>query len=353
MKNKINILEYSITFFIISIAPFLGIGIFNLLKVAKTDSIISILLSIIIGLLILLIFIRINNYKPNLSLKEKIIDLFDKKIATILIIVISISFFILSLIISYNINSFIISQFLSETPILFIAIITDILVIYLSSKKINIITRVSGILGILSILLILVATISGYKCINLDNINPLFSNEFMNTIKGTFNIILFNTIYIFLFLIIPKQMVKNSQNINKYITISLIFGFVTFLVITVYTISTLGIDLSLLYHYPAYIVMKKITIFGFIDKIENFIIVHWIFEMFILLNMIIYFLSKMTNIKPYILVISKTLIYTIFFYNSTFYNYIVSKYLPLISIIIIICILLIYIKIKTPKRFKK
>ena len=112
----------------------------------------------------------------------------------------------------------------------------------------------------------------------------------------------------FILLIIPKNSIKNNKHFNKAIIIALTSEFILFLLIIIYTIGSLGIDLALKYHYPAYIVMKEISIFGFIDKIENFIVIHWIFEMFIILSLITYFVSKMTNIKTKVISIYLSLI---------------------------------------------
>ena len=346
MKDRISILEYISILILIILSPFLGIGIYNILKIAKVDSYISIIIGYIMSILLICIFKKINDYKPDLNLKNKIEILFNKNIAFLIITILSICYFLISCILSYNINSFIISQFLSETPILFISIILSILIIYINKKGIEVISRTSFILAILSIILIFIAVIGRYQYFDLSNLKPILKNGIYNPIMGSIYCFLINSINIFLLLIIPKNNISSNKKLYKYIFIGLTLSFIIFLIITIYTISTLGINLSLLYHYPSYIAMKEITIFGFIDKIENFIIIHWIFEIFICITLIIYFIYKMCNIKPIITIILNITLYTIIFKNSTLFNYLVTKYIPIISIIILLLILIIYFKIK-------
>ena len=344
--KKINLLEYTSTFFMIIIAPFLGMGLYNLLIKANIDSSISVILGYILSFSFLVIFFKINNYKPDLNLKEKINTLFNKKISILIISILCLALFLMASALSYNLNSFVISQFLSETPIIFIAIIIGILIIYINNKGIEIIFRVSNLLFFINIILLIVAIFGNYNRIDLTNMLPLLSIGIERPIIGSIYILIFQLIYMFILLIIPKNSIKNNKHFNKAIIIAITCAFILFLLIIIYTIGSLGIDLTLKYHYPAYIVLKEISIFGFIDKIENFIIIHWVFEIFILLSLIIYFINKMTNIKPYILVITNILFYTIIFRNSTLYNYIVSTYMPYLSITILIIMLAICFKIK-------
>ena len=343
MKDKIDKLEFCSMVFMLIMSPFLGMGIYNLLKFSNNDAVISIFISYILNIIIFLIFKYIFNYKPKLDLNKKLNTLFKTKYIKISL---ALLFFINLTALSYNINSFIISQFLSETPIIFIVIIISILIIYINKKGIQIISRVSTFLALLSIILILIAIFGSYSTFDLTNILPILKDGIKAPLLGSFYTLTINSIYIFVLLIIPKENINNNQKLNKYIFITSSIVFLIFIAITTYTISVLGINLALMYHYPAYITMKEITIFGFIDKIENFIIIHWIFEMFITLSLIVYFVSKLTDIKPIIIITFNILFHITIFTNSTKFNYLVTRYIPISSVLIIIIMLIISIKIK-------
>ena len=342
--RRISLLEYLSTFFMIIVAPFLGMGLYNLLIKASIDSSVSILIGYILSFAFLIIFIHINNYKPNLDLKDKINSLFKK--SKIIIILLSITLFCMSLCLSYNINSFIISQFLSETPIIYTMVIMGLLIIFINIKGITTIFRVSNFLFYINIILLLIAIFGNYNKIELINMLPILTNGFNRPLLGGIYVLIFQIIYIFILLIIPKDNISNSKHMNIGLFITLTFAFILFLLIIIYTVGSLGINLTLKYHYPAYIVMKEVSIFGFIDKIENFIIIHWIFEMFILLSLITYFINKLTNIKSYILIILNIILCIIIFKNSTLYNTITSILIPASSIIILLIMITIYFRIK-------
>lgn len=342
MKDKINNIEFSITMFMLAISPFLGMGIYNLLKIAKINSPITIIVSYLLTLCLMPLFLKIYNYKTELNLKEKIYTLFSKKTAYIFCLIISICFLIMASCLSYNLNSFMISQFLDETPIIIMAIIFGILITYINSKGIYSITRLATLFFVINFILIGIAITGDYINVDISNIKPLFNGDYNSIFKGAIYTTLLNVTYIFLMLIIPK---KSMNNDNKTIFLWISLVFILFLIVIIHTISVLGIDLALLYHYPGYIILKEINLFGFIDKIENFIIIHWIFEVFITLSLTTYFINKMTNIKPYIITFIMIFLYLLIFKNSTFFNYFVTEYIPFIASIILMIIIIIAIRI--------
>ena len=334
------------------VSPFLGIGIYNPIKVANIDSTISIILGYLLSFIILFLFIKINDYKINLNLKDKVYTLFNKNIATIITIILSLSFFVLACVLLYNINSFVITQFLSETPMIFIAIILGLLIIYINSKGIETITRVATLLFFIGIFLTLFDFIGQYNRIEFINLKPILVEGIKRPIVGSLYIIIINTIYAFVALVIPKNNIINNKNMNKALTITMSLSFILFFATTCFTIGSFGIDLASLYQYPAYMVLKEISILNFIDKIENFIIIHWIIEIFITISLVTYFINKMTDIKSYIIV-TMMIICMFFFKNSTFFNYFVTNFIPIFSVIIMLCMSIICIKITTKKRLSK
>ena len=269
---------------------------------------------------------------------------FNSKIISIILVIL---IFILGIIINYDINSFIITNFLSETPLLFIMILLGILITYINNKGITTIIKVNTLLCFISILLILTSFIGEYNKVELNNLLPLLTTGIKRPFIGSLYILLFNSIYIFILLIIPKNTVDNYKNKSLIITITITF--ILYFIMSIFTIGSLGINLVSLYEYPIYITLKEITIFNFIDKIENFIIIHFIFESFISLSLITYFIHKMLNIKPYIIVIL-LICFTLFFKNNTFFTSITGILIPICSLLILLFILLISIKIEIKKR---
>ena len=63
-------------------------------------------------------------------------------------------------------------------------------------------------------------------------------------------------------------------------TISYIISILALFAIVILTLGNLGIYLASIYQYPEYIVLKRIKIFNFIDRIENILTIQFIFSMF-------------------------------------------------------------------------
>ena len=79
-QNKINSLQLSSILVMMMMASYLGAGVFSVIKAAGVDAYLSIILGGIIGSIILIMFTYIFNYEPNLTLDQKIIKLFGKKL---------------------------------------------------------------------------------------------------------------------------------------------------------------------------------------------------------------------------------------------------------------------------------
>ena len=150
---------------------------------------------------------------------------------------------------------------------------------------------------------------------------------------------------------IPKNKVTVPKKYTKTIIISYIVGAIISFGLVITTFGVLGIDLVNAFEYSEYIVLRKIKLLGFLERIENIISLQWIIGSFVYLSVIIYTISKtipFKSIKAHkwtnltigiILIILTTMIFkdnTIFdTYVKNIFPYIISGLL-LIYIIVII-----------------
>ncbi len=119
------------------------------------------------------------------------------------------------------------------------------------------------------------------------------------------------------------------------------------LLISVFTIGVLGQYLASFYQYPEYILLKKVNLFGFIDRIENILSIGWILSTYATLTLIIYYISNFIkkndkgNIIPFIITLLIILSSIFIFKNNTTFNmYITNIYPYIISILFIIMIII-------------
>ena len=122
------------------------------------------------------------------------------------------------------------------------------------------------------------------------------------------------------------------------------------------TSACLGKYLLLQYQYPVYMTLKRISIFGFIDRIENFLSIEWILSSFIAYTIpLCYIKDTITNknnkiINLIIIIITIVLSINIF-KNNTSFNYYLDSIYPyiLLSLLIVFIIIFIFTCIKKKK----
>lgn len=354
-KDKINNIQFSCLIVFPILALFSGIGTHNTIKIAEVDSYISVFLAYIIGFLPLLLFMLIFNYKKELNIVEKVKYLFGNTLGTVINYVINILVLLIGVTLFHGITNFAISQFLAETPILVLMILIGIVLVYNVSLGIETISRVGIIFLMIICLLTIISTSGVIPHFEMSNIKPTLEYGITPPLKGSIALTLTNVIPIFVLLIIPKEKIKNNKKTNKWLivfyTLAFIFAFLAMLL----TIGALGIYLCDIYQYPEYTVLKKISIFNFLDRIENFIYVKWILSSFSCLSLIIYYLNisiKKTSKKILPTIIIGVMIYialSVFKNNTIFYNFILKIYpyicLLLFSVYVIIGVNIIFRKL--------
>ena len=295
--KKISYLEISSLVLTIIISFNLGINLYFLKNNTGIDSWITIIISYIIGLIPLFLIIYISNYKPNLNIFEKNITLFGKTIGKFINLIISFILFIIAITILYNVTSFITTQFLYHTPMLITSILLVTLATYATTKEINVISHVSLILITINLIIFILSTTSLIKEIHLNYLLPILKTNPINIITTSIKLAIINTLPLLIIGIIPKDNITNQKKYQKSIIIAYFIGMFISFIITTTTITVLNIYLTKAFEYSEYIALKKIKLFGFLERVENIISIKWITEAFIYLSLIIYSITKSITYK--------------------------------------------------------
>jgi len=274
-RYKISSLSFSLIFICLLSSSLLGIVFPYILHESNTSFYISLGISYLMGLILIFIFLKIFNFKPEMNIFEKLDYAFPKVISKTICVIIYILVMLITTLIFYRLVTFISSEFLIETPNLFILILLATPLLYLLFYDFDVIARLSIFCVFLAFLLAGFNIISLFSQIDLSNLKPLLNFDFIHTSKS---MIAFTFIFIipaFMTLAIPKDNVMNSDKIWKYIlisyTLTFIFVFLVFFVIA----TVLGINIATLYVYPSYVVLKTITVLSFVQNIENISILPW------------------------------------------------------------------------------
>ena len=287
--KKINYL--TLMFFVIR-SCFIGMSLNTLLYFSKNSSYISIIIGTIIGICLLILFDYISRLYPDKNLYEIIDCSFKKSIANILKFIILIFTFFMSFIIFWNLLTFISSQFLYKTPNIIIAICFMIAIIYTCFKGYDTYIRSTTIIFTFTIILFFISLIS---LTMQSDITKSFPLSISDSITGSYFFTGFNILPLFLLLNIPRNKIKDNDNFLKHKIYTLIFSSFTLFSVTYLVLTIYGIKLASLLQFPEFHLLKNISIFGFIERMENILALQWIFDYYVILTFLVLFIGDYTK----------------------------------------------------------
>ena len=119
--------------------------------------------------------------------------------------------------------------------------------------------------------------------------------------------------------------------------------------IVVLTITVVLGEMVNIYSYPEYSVLRKISLFNFIENIENFVSAAWFFDIFISLSICSLKLKNLINVKSSIIpfIVSLIILYIVnkFIVNNFYNSMAIYKTFPFIlAIFMTLLIILLIIK---------
>lgn len=348
--GKLRCFQASLMVFFILFSGIFGTGINLILKIAEEDCWISAFVTIFLGFIPFYIFLKISASYPNKNIFEIIDYICGKnlgKIINFIIILFSSSFLLLNF---WSLTNLISSQFLYKTPQIFVYIIFMIPIVYMLSKKLNVILQSTVLIFFITILLYFITSISLLPQVNILNILPILKNGIAPVIEASFGLTIYCILPLFFISSIPVYYYEDKQNYTKYMIISYFISCLLIFIIPFFIVSVFGIELSQLYQYPEFQILRRISIGGFIERIESTLSVQWIFSLFILIIIGLYFIKTgfyhIFKIKNNFIKITVNFIFLIMiiilglntFNNNTIANQFSIKQYPFVCYIFLIFI---------------
>ena len=350
-SKKMSSLQFSVLTILPILSLFGGIGLYDILKIAKMDAYISTIITTILGFIFIAMFIYIFNYKEKLSLPEKNIYLFGKVIGTIINYVLCGLMFFIALVLIYSISNFIVTQFLTRTPIIIILFFMGIVIIYAVSKGIEVIARAEIIFFIIVILLTCVSTFGVIPYFDVSNIKPIMAEGINRPLSAGIYFLFTNVIPIIVMLIYPKNNIPDKNKTSKYLIVAYLVAMLFVFLATFLTIGALGIELIELFPHPEYMVLKKISFLGFIDRIENVIYVKWLLNDFVCFSLIVYYISNSIKKRnkqkalPIIITITIMVLSQLLFKDNTQFKWFVFNIYPYLNLALFLILIIIILNI--------
>ena len=261
-------------------------------------------------------------------------------------------FSLFSMILFWNITNFTSSQYLYNTPQLYIEIIFIISFIYVLSHGTNSLFRTLLVLVYVLIIIYIINFTSLITQVDINNIKPIFYGKF-NLFKSLIDYIGFIICPIFILLIIPKNKIDDA-NINKKIIITYFVSNISNFIILFLIISVFGINLLNLYQYPEYHILKRVTLFGLGERFEKILAIYWFLVTASGIILTIHYIYKNLNFSKkiiYILIIISLLCSEFLFSSSTSARYYIGGYFSYIMVVFLVIVPL-FIFLKTKKSSK-
>ena len=269
------------------------IGFFNLIiSISKGDSIFSIVLGSILGLILLYGYFYLNSKLPSDNIFNKINKTFPKIISDFLNSLLIIIFIFIASFTLYNLSIFINYNLLHDINIIPISTLLIITVIYLASKGITTITRVSGILIFVFVLFVFISFVSLINYSDPINLYPLITNNFIDIYEGGIYSCILSVSPILLLLVIPKSKIEKNEKYQKYMLINYIINCVYLLISFILILSVLGVQLTSILNYPDIVALQKVSLLHFIERIEDLLSFKVMFDGFILLALIVSYVEE-------------------------------------------------------------
>lgn len=338
-------------------APYWGILASYLFYKSENAVLLSMIIGFILSLIIIKGFLILFNRFTDKTFVGKVKLLFGKFsiVLNTLFILFAFSMYIY---LTYRLTAFLSSQYLIETPKYYMHLLIIFTTFYMASKDIEALARVSTISLFLAVFIFLSIFFSLLGSVEFSNYLPFFTVSFVNILESSIVFAIYFSAPVIFVTAIKKDQIVDKEKFNKTFYLMLTLSIVMFLLAGGTTLGILGIKLTNLFEYPLYSVLKKISLFSFIDSIENVSILLWVLYVINSTSMILYSIisaaketynAKKGTLIIIILFLLSYIIPKAFLMENTYAENIEYTYIPLISyiaMIVLVIIVLIFSKKK-------
>lgn len=254
------------------------------LQAAKQDAWMSILVAGCISLLIAILAAKLSNLYPDQTLVQFSQTILGKWLGKIVIILYCVQWYTIIPIVLRQFNDLIESMLLPSTPKTIIISIMILLVVYaVYSGGIDGIGRYSEIMGPIVLLMVFAVWVASFNNIRWDNLMPFYADSGIKAI-------LYGGLAPASYLghAVEYTMLASFQKVPRkgtpYLYWAVIVADFCVLASMFMVILTVGASVSQKMWYPFFEMTKKISLFMFIENLDPFIVLIWLFSVFIKLS---------------------------------------------------------------------
>lgn len=260
--------------FILGSTLILGVG-----SEAKQDVWLAIIIGVVFAIPLMGVYARILSLFPEKNLYEILNIIFGKFLGKFMTLFFIWYSFHLGVLVLRNFSEFIKVVSFPETPEFVPVMMMGILCIWVVKEGIEVLGRWSQLAIILLMSIIVIIPFLSLTKASFNNIRPILYNGIMPVFDNAFSIFSFPFAETVLFLTI-FSLNKEKNNPFKIYYFSLAISGFFILLLTVRNILVLGIDFLSMLYFPSYIAASIINIGDFLQRIEVFVAVGFIFAGF-------------------------------------------------------------------------
>ena len=285
MNDKVSRIQIGMFLSLICCSLFLGISDIIILRKSGNEVLISMLLGVVLGLIPVLMYLKINSSMPSLNVYEKNVKLFGKVFGNILNVLIILIYMVMLTMAIRAIVIFVTSKYLQNTPFTLVGILVIVTCLIICFKGLETLARTAQIAFFSSIIFMIVIEAFLAKYIEIGNILPIISNaNFFSILDGALYFASSCALLTMLLLTISKSKIKKPEKYNRTIIIFYLYSALSLTFVMFFIVSCFGYEMAALFRYPEYILLKKIGISSSELHLENLLAFRWVFYMIALAN---------------------------------------------------------------------
>ncbi|HIR59153.1 MAG TPA: hypothetical protein IAB38_03800 [Candidatus Onthousia excrementipullorum] len=271
-NKKIGLLQLASLTFFLSISSF-PLFIEKIIKISKSDTIISIILG---SLLTLIIFKVILSLRKKVKPKNKYLKIFIS-------ILLSIIFIYLLL----ETTTFIKDTYLSSGNFYSILILLLLMCLVISLREFRELTSLSLILLFIFIPLFIINIIGSSFSIDLTYLKVPFTSSITNIINGSLLFFIYEIIPLSLLLFIPYKEIDALKKQDKYLYLAIISGIIVIIIDYLLLYFSSSINVLTSYNYPFMLTINSLSSTFILGRLSYLISFYLLFSQLITLSLII------------------------------------------------------------------
>ena len=328
--------RFSYLAYFLSRGSFLGMGFLGVFELAKNDSYLSSGLGILLGIVFLLVILNV--IKDDKNIFETNIHYF-KAFGRILNFVVSLLAIGFAIIVFYNLTTFLNLNYLSSASNIYIGVILAGAIYYFLFKGFNNIVNATRIFFYISIFFLIFSLFSCVNNIKTEHLFPILSEGLKSPALGMLFFAVLSSVPVFFLLCVPKREIP-EVSLKRNIIITYVIGTIGLILIILVATLVMGYPVISIFKYPEYMLLKKISIFSVIERVENIVSFQYFLDAFILIVMCIYFavvnfkaISKNESTKKILPIVITLIVFGVSTFgitNANFINDFNLHYVPII-----------------------